>query len=259
MTTKICKTRYLKQTKSRAAEAPRVVAPAKLFSSTIHFVSLIFPNGLSVPNSDLQTAIQYLMRAAPEISRYCSAYGTNNLTVNQNLLTFSPNLAKYNDATLEKWADSIARINSIPINDSLVFLNPQGAINSDADATKGVLGYHNVTPSGMSYSFVNVLGTGFTIDDKSDVYAVALSHEIAEMTVDPLANLAEPECCDPCAGNCSVDFRNYFDSSSNWIPQSASSRFPPNFSYAFFIEGIVLPSSAKACPAPAQSCQYSPP
>ncbi|MDH2901476.1 MAG: hypothetical protein PXY39_10940 [archaeon] len=253
MGTRICKTREIKEAKVRA------VAAARLFSGTIHFVSLTFPNGLSVSNSDLQTAIQYLVKAAPEISRYCSAYGNNSLSINQNLIPFSPNVVNYNDATLENWAENIAQLNSIPTNDCLVFLNPQGAINSDADASKGVIGYHNVTQSGMPYCFVNVLGTGFTIDDRADVYAVALSHEVAEMIVDPQANLSEPECCDPCAGNCSVDFRNFFDSNSNWISQSRSSAFPPNFPYAFLIEGIVMPPSAKDCPAPSQSCQYSPP
>jgi hypothetical protein len=252
MRTRICKTRVIKQRKARA------VAP-RLFSGTLHFVSLTFPNGLSVSASDLGIAIQYLRRAAPVISLYCSAYGSNSLNISQNLIPFSPNVTNYNDATLEKWAESIAQANSIPTTtDCLVFLNPQGAINSDADATKGVIGYHNVTPSGMPYCFVNVLGSGFTIDDRADVYAVALSHEAAEMTVDPNANLSEPECCDPCAGNCSVDFRNFFDANSNWIPQSQSSSFPPNFPYTFFIEGIVRPQNAKDCPAPARGCQYGP-
>jgi hypothetical protein len=252
MTTRMCKTREIKQTKARAV-------PPRFFSGTLHFVSLTFPNGLSVSETDLQTAIQYLTKAAPEISRYCSAYGNNSLTVNQNLLPFSPNTTNYNDATLEKWAESIAQVNSIPTNDCLVFLNPRGAINSDADATRGVMGYHNVAPSGLPYCFINVLGSGFTTDDRADVYAVALSHEVGEMTVDMNANLSEPEVCDECAGNCNVDYRNYFDSNSNWISESQSSGFPPTFPYAFFIEGIVTPSSAKDCPAPVRSCQYSPP
>jgi hypothetical protein len=192
MIARICKTREIKQRKKRA------VAPPRLFSGTLHFVSLNFPNGLSVPEADLQIAIQYLTKAAPEISRYCSAYGANTLVISGTVVQFPVTTTSYNDAVLEKWADSIAEANSIPISDCLIFLNPQGAINSDAHASKGVLGYHNATSNGLPYCFVNVLGSGFTIDDRADIYAVALSHEVAEMTVDTSANLTEPEVCDPC-------------------------------------------------------------
>ena len=102
---------------------------------------------------------------------------------------------------------------------------------------------------------------------RADVYDITVDnyHDFAlsagvfvHNCVDPNANLSEPEVCDECAGNCNVDYRNFFDSNSKWISQS-SSAFPPSFPYAFFIEGIVLPSSAKDCPAPIQSCQYPPP
>lgn len=255
---KICRTREIKRVKAEK----KVTAPlgAKLFSGTLHFVSLSFPNNLAIQSADIGTAIRYTQLAAPLISDYCSAYGSNILEVNQDVISYSPNTMSYNDATLQQWADSIAKQNSIPNSDCLVFLNPRGAINSDADATKGVLGYHSITLSyGIPYCFVNVLGKNFMIDDRSDIYAVALSHEVAEMCVDPLANLENPEVADKCAGNCNVDYRNFFDSNSKWIPASQSSSFPPNFPYAFFIEGIVLPADAKQCPAPAKSCQYAPP
>lgn len=259
-----CRTREIKVMKAERKRktspvSQRAVSTEKLFSGMLHFVSLLFPNGLAVSNADLDTAIRYMQLAAPMITRYCSEYGSNSIGINETIITYSPSTTSYNDATLEQWAESIARQNSISDSDCLVFLNPQGAINSDADATKGVLGYHNITPSGPSYCFVNVMGTGFTIDDGADIYAVALSHEVAEMCVDPLANLSNPEISDECAGNCQVDFRNFFDSNSIWISASLSSAFPPNFPYTFFTEGIVLPADAKECPAPAKSCQYAPP
>jgi hypothetical protein len=252
MSQRVCRTREIKQAKKRKISGPN------LFSGTLHFIALSFPGNISVPTADLQTAIQYLKKAAPEISRYCSAYGTNSLNVSQSIIPYTASSKKYNDAMLETWAGAIAQANSIPSTDCLVFLNPQRAQNADADASQGVLGYHQAISSGMPYCFVNVMGTGLTIDDGADIYAVALSHEVAEMTVDTKANLSEPECCDPCAGNCNVDRRNYFDSNSQWISQSGTS-FPPTFPYAFYVEGISSPPSAKDCPAPVTSCVYPPP
>ena len=220
-------------------------------------VALSFPNGVAVAQSDLFTAMQYLLKSTPKISAYCSLYGENSLTLDQNVIPFSASSANYSDSILQGWVESIAQSKSIPKTDCLIFINPQGPINSDADASQGVLGYHSITPSGQIYCFVNALGSGFTLDDKANIYAVSLSHEVAEMTVDPNANLSEPECCDPCAGNCNTDYRNYFDSDSNWISQSSA--FPPTFPYSFFVEGIVKPPDAQNCPASEQSCVYSPP
>jgi hypothetical protein len=102
----------------------------------------------------------------------------------------------------------------------------------------------------LAYSFINCLGTGLTLDDRADVYATALSHEIAEMCVDPAADLSNPEVSDPCAGNCGVDYRNYFDIDGNWLQN--------NSGYAFFTDGIATPAGVNSCPAPIAACIYQP-
>jgi hypothetical protein len=105
---------------------------------------------------------------------------------------------KYNDSILSGWVDQLAKANGLGADSCPMFLNPQGVVNTDADPAQGVGGYHNISSSGVPYAFVNVMGHGLTVDDRQDVYAVALSHEIAEMTVDPKANGSNPEVSDPC-------------------------------------------------------------
>ena len=57
--------------------------------------------------------------------------------------------------------------------------------------------------------------------------------------------------CDPCAGNCNVDYRNYFDINGNWLSLGG-------VIYAFFTDGIVTPAEANRCPASVPACIYSP-
>lgn len=56
-----------------------------------------------------------------------------------------------------------------------------------------------------------------------------------------------------CAGNCNVDYRNYFDSSGTWLGGS------PTPGYYFFVDGIATPATVAQCPSPAASCSYPPP
>ena len=128
-------------------------------------------------------------------------------------------------------------------------------MNTDADPTQGVGGYHGL--ASVPYCFVNAMGSGFTISDPQNLYALALSHEIAEMVVDPRANLANPEVCDPCGPNCQTAWIDYFDAQGAYL--GTSQRSPPSFAYGFFINGIVRPDEATACPAPGAACNYPPP
>ncbi len=205
--------------------------------------------------SDVNSAIKYAVAAAVPISEYCSQYGPNSLAVAAGAIPFSAPVtnAKYNDSTLSAWVDQLAKANGLKSDSCLVFLNPQGVVNTDADATKGALGYHSVSSAGVPYAFVNVTGTGLTVQDRQDYYALALSHEIAEMTVDPMANGSNPEVSDECAGNCGVDYRNYFDSNGNWLGGA------PTPDYSFFTDGIATPATVAQCPAPVSSCTYPPP
>ncbi len=229
-----------------------------LFSGTLRFVEATFSSTrteFAVPAADLDTAIQYASAATVPISGYASQYGPNRLSVANSTVTFKAAVTgrKYNDQILAGWVDQLAEANGFGLDSCLVFLNPQGVVNADADPTQGVLGYHNVSSSGVPYAFVNVMGRGLTVGDQRGFYALALSHEIAEMTVDPKADGSNPEVSDPCAGNCSTDHRNYFDSKGKWLGATAAP------GYYFFIDGIVKPVSVARCPAPEASCSYPPP
>jgi hypothetical protein len=238
--------------------AGRAHAVAPLFSGTLRFVNTTFKSAatdFSIPPGDLQTALKYVSHVVGPISEYASQYGPNSLSVSTDLIPFSISLqaGKYNDSMLAGWTDQLAKANGLSGDSCLVFLNPQGVVNTDADVTQGILGYHNISSSGVPYAFVNVLGTGLTIRDEKDVYASALSHELSEVTVDPAANGSNPEISDACSGNCQVNFRNYFDEVGNWIGGN------PVSEYAFFTAGIATPATVAQCPAPVSSCSYPPP
>jgi len=246
---RVCKTRELK--KRGAFPKARTFQRAQLFSGTLHFVSVTFAGGLKVPDADLATAIKHAVLSAPVISAYCSQYGANMVRVDTTPIPFTFNGTSYNDAQLQGWVSSITKAHNTPTTDALVFLSPQGVTNSDAPVSQGVLGYHGINGT-HPYSFINVLGTGLTVDDRADLYAVALSHEIAEMTVDPAADQSNPEVCDSCAGNCNVDYRNFFDANRNWLGLNPTS-------YTFLTDGICTPAKVSACPAPQNACIYKPP
>ena len=234
------------------------VAVAPLFTGTLRFVQATFSSSgtdFSLPAADLGTAIGYAKLSAPPISSYASQYGPNSLAVAIDTIPFQVSVVggKYNDQALAGWVDRLAKVRGLGPDSCPVFLNPQGVVNSDADVNQGVLGYHNISPGGIPYAFVNVMGQGLTIRDERNLYALALSHEIVEMVVDPAANGSNPEVSDGCSGNCNVEFKNYFDTNGLWLGGSPS----PN--YAFFTAGCVKPASAAQCPAPVSSCSYPPP
>jgi hypothetical protein len=235
---------------------PMPVSP--LFSGTVRFVQTTFSSGgssFAVPDADLKVAMQYAALGVAPISQYCSQYGSNKLALSPATIPFNAAVTgrKYNDSILSRWVDGLAKAQGLGADSCLAFLNPKGLVNTDADATQGVGGYHALSSSGVPYIFVNVLGEGLTLADHQDVYALALSHEIAEMTVDPLANGSNPEVSDECAGNCGVDYRNYFDTDGSWLGGASTP------GYAFFIDGIATPAMVAQCPAPQSSCCYPPP
>lgn len=254
LATRICKTGELKRGSAFDLSRPALAVSV----GAVHFVSfqLRTPNGLvGLSDNDLRVALQYLEKAVGPINGYCSAYGDAAISVDPTIIPFTADLAgatTYTDAELRDWVQTIVQEQNYGAGDALVFFNPpSGVENSDAPVSQGVLGYHGAAPN--PYSFVNAIGTGFTVDDAADVYATALSHEIAEMVVDPAADNSKPEVCDPCAGNCNVDYRNYFDDAGNWIQGS-----PAPATYSFFTDGVATPGTVSQCPAPIGGCEYSP-
>ena len=248
-----------------------------VFAGNITFVKLLLTTGSgvkSISDADLATAQQFHRKCIVPVAQYCSQYGPAKIASNPNPITFAVDLRSsgdqksFNDQTIGGapnsstlgWADTIAQqygLKQDGVSDALVFLVESSDVtNTDADASKGYLGYHNISQNGIPYIFVNVQGTNLTVDDQADVYALALSHETAELTVDPFANLSNPEVCDGCGPNCQICFRDVFDSNGNYI--YTIQLVPPAGSYAFFINAIVQPSASTDCPAPANSCAYSP-
>jgi hypothetical protein len=235
-----------------------------LFSGTLFFVRVFFTvqnqnNAvISVSAADMTTALQYASRAVVPISEYASQYGPNSISVNSKILSFSVTLPgnTYNDAQLQTFVNMIASQQKLPSSACVVILNPLGIVNTSGSLSNGVGGYHS--KANVTYIFVNVAGQNLAISDPPFDYAGSVSHEIAEMVVDPQADVSNPEVCDPCGPNCVSTFLDYFDPSGTYI--ATSQQFPPPFPYAFFINGIVQPSSSSVCSATiaASACSYAP-
>lgn len=231
-----------------------------LFHGTLAFVRVTFltsRGSVAVGPEDLATAMAYAKLACVPISSYASQYGPNAVSVGAGRLPFRVSVptGRYNDQTLQGWVKGIVSQNQLPANTCVVILNPPGVINADADPGQGVGGYHGY--AGVPYAFVNVMGSGLTVKDEASIYALALSHEIAEMVVDPRADLGNPEIADPCGPNCQTVWLDYFDDAGRYIQTSQA--FPPPFPYGFFINAIVQPRAATQCPAPEAACNYAPP
>lgn len=239
-----------------------------MFNGRVFFVRIQFMVGsqhgavVALDQADIETARAFLFLAAPRISAYASQYGTNGIDVDLSILDFSVSLPgnTYNDDDLQGWVNAIASQNALPASACVIVLNPLGVINNDAKSSDGIGGYH--LHADLPYAFVNVMGSNLTIDDTDQFYALALSHEIAEVTVDPLANLVNPEVCDSCGPNDQNVFIDYFAGNGAYLQTIQAAAWPPTpppFPYAFFINSIVQPASATAHPAPASACAYPPP
>ena len=236
-----------------------------LFNGTLYFVQITFniPGGASsISNNDIQTALNYSKRAVIPISAYASQYGSNSLKVSNDIIQYSVTLTSntYNNGNVQAWVNNILNDNNLPTGSScIIILNPLGMTNTDADRAKGIGGIHGYAAH-TPFCFCNVYGQNFTISDEQDLYAEILSHEIAEMTVDPLANIVNPEVCDACAGNCGNDWLDYFDNHDQFI-------VGPDFSrYVYFISSIIRPASYDPntnCAKPGSDthavCVYAPP
>ncbi|MGI0132303.1 MAG: hypothetical protein ACREDK_04335 [Thermoplasmata archaeon] len=253
--------------RQRAAAGPALPvgrAAGTLLQGAIYLADLDFATvqgPVSVAPRDLAKVREYLALAIPRIADYCRQYGATALALGPTLARRSVTVPSdgYTDADLQGWVGAMAGAVSLPIGSSILVLNPPGVVNQDAKESGGVgvLGYHG--SASIPYSFVNLLGTGFTVDDRADLFAEAVSHEIAEMTVDPRADGSNPEVCDGCGTNCQgrSAYRSYFDARGSYL--GSSTAFPPSFAFAFFLSAIAQPGVASDCPAPANGCAYAPP
>ena len=204
-----------------------------LFNGTLHFVRISFTvqsqgNAvIAVSAADVATAVEYATEAAPAISAYAGQYGANTIVVPQPVLTFAVTLAgpTYNDAQLQSWVNSIASTNGLTKDACIIVSNPQNLSNTSADRAAGYGGYHG--NANVPYIFVNLFGQNLTVADESFAYAQILSHEMAEMVVDPLVDGKNPEVCDGCGPNCQAVYLVYFGDSGylQTTPRSLATQF----------------------------------
>lgn len=248
--------------KGHPIPVPKRTARAALFNGTLHFAQVTFNTGsgnLVVPTADMNTIVQYAQHAAVPINEYAKQYGPNSIKVSPTLITSTVNVGgtSFSDSDLDGWVNTIATANGLGASDCVFIVFPSGltGTGTNTSAIGDNSGFH--FKANISYVAAGVYHTGLTLQDVADVYAMVVSHEAAEMVVDPNGDLSNPEVCDPCDINCNNLTRIYFDSSDNFLGVNQNSP-PSGFPFAYYICSIVKPGGASTCPAAASDCQYAP-
>jgi hypothetical protein len=251
-----------------------------LFQGTVVIVQVTFEDANKPPSSmsaaDVQTVIEYATLAVQPIHRYATRYGVNRVGVWPKILPFTASVKgnSFTQGQFEGWVDEcakIARKDDIE-NPCIVILHnrelpnsPQFSGNSDP--------YHAATGNGTPYCYclvfdenLSVADNNHTVDGEPNekVYAHILSHEIAEMVVDPHGDWRNPEVCDGCAGDCNVSLFDLFD--QNGVFMGGTDDTGSATGFAFFINPIVNANAhldSNACIVPAsdtqKACIYPPP
>jgi hypothetical protein len=236
-----------------------MIANSPLFNGTIHLVDLAFRRKdqggaiTRLSSNDLATGLNYMTLAVPTIVRYTSQYGDCAAAVSSTLLVgqVDINSANYDNGWIENWVNTLAADGAIPSNDCICILNPPGIINTD-NAPPKIGGYHDSTAH-CRYMMINLRGTGLTVADRKLQYSQILSHEIAEMIVDPDPN-KNPEVCDPCASDHTT--LNFFMKDGSYVGNVTDANLPPVYDY--LLEGIVQPAFSNQFSAPSAACGYFP-
>ena len=237
---------------------PGTAARDPLFTGTVHFAQLTFQTSTAtfvMDTADMNQIVAYTQHAVVPISEYASQYGSNSLAVSPTLLTMTVSVpgGTYTDAQLQQWVNQLATNNGLSSGSCIFVISPQGV---SAANVGGNAGYHG--QANIPYVVAGVYASGLTLADQPDVYAMVVSHELAEMVVDPTVDHVNPEVCDPCDINCNNLTRCYFGASNNFLGTNQDSP-PAGFSFAYYTCAVVKPAGATACPAPTNTCQYAPP
>jgi hypothetical protein len=229
--------------------APRVGAGHPLFNGTLVFVQVTYnrPNQppFAMNAADIQTAVAYAARAVVPIQRYATQYGTNAVAVSPTMLTFTANLKgnTFSDNDVQGFVDDIAAANGLTRSCVVILhdsITAGGPVNSDASDAKKVDGYHSRTDNGNPYCFCRVHGTSLTVADRNDRYAGLLSHEIAEMVVDPHGHVENPEVCDACFFNCENPRFDLFDRDNAFLGGTDNPATTP-VPFTYFIDSLIKP------------------
>jgi len=102
-----------------------------------------------------------------------------------------------------------------------------------------VADYHKTT---LIVSAMNMLPND--IADQQQVFAQALSHETAEMTVHPEpSGIRNPEVCDACSPSYGTTYLDFFDNNNNQYLQSGKDPTVGPSGYAYYINSILYPRS----------------
>lgn len=250
-----------------------------LFHGTLVFVRLVFQQqGLpdsSVSLADVQTAAAYATLAAIPISEYAWQYGPNSVDVSPDVITFNAAVTggSFTHAQFEGWVGQCAQIaHDRGIRHPCIVIPHNRALPNAPQFAGERNSFHSVT-GGTPYCYCLVFGENLSIADNNHtisgrtgekVYAHLLSHEIAEMVVDPLVDGTNPEVCDACAGNCSNDLFVLFDQNAVFLGGTNDTAAASGF--AFFINAVVSAAVAldgNSCVVsgadPKSACIYPPP
>lgn len=241
---------------------------SNLFNGTIYFVQVSFavqgqPDKVFVVSTpDMMTAIKYATQAVVPISLYASQYGANSVRVHQQVIPYSAQITgqSIDDGQLRGIVNDVA--SRLPTDACVVVLLPPAIDNPNESRKNGTGGYHDFAKVPYINAYISndrEGSTSLTVEDVTFRYAGALSHEIAEMVVDPRVD-GHPEVCDPCGPNFVSTYLNYFDGDGNYITTTQTPPYDPSlgFSYGFYINGIVQPAFAKPMAAPPSACSYAP-
>ena len=272
------------QLKDWLANSPIPTARAKvsgpLFHGTLVFAQVVFQQqGLpdsSISLTDVQTAVSYATLAVIPIQKYAWQYGPNSITVSPDVITLNAAVSggSFTGAQFEGWVEQcaqMARAKGIA-HPCIVILHNRALANAPQFAGERN-SFHSVTSQGTPYCYCLVFGENLSVADNNHtingrpgdkVYAHLLSHEIAEMVVDPLVDGRNPEVCDACAGNCSNEQFVLFDQNAVFLGGTTDTASVSGFT--FFINAIVsadVTLDANACVVAAadarSACIYLPP
>ncbi len=238
-----------------------------LFSGTIHFVHVTFATpgqNFAVSAADMQTMVTYARRAIVPISEWATQYGPSAVAISPTVLEFTANMtsASFADSDLQGWVNSIVSSNGLDTSSTAIVVPCPPQISESSGTGIGPnSGYHFI--ANVPYAVWGMGGTGITLADEADVYAMVVSHEIAEMIIDPQADDSNPEVGDPCCENClgSDFYRAYFDSFNDYL--GTNQQTPPGgFNFAYYTAVVVKPEGGAHfggdCHATPADCNYAP-
>src|ERR1700724_237611 len=236
---------------------PARTARDPLFSGTVYFAQITFQTSggdLLIQTADMNQIVEYAQHAIVPISEYAAQYGSNTVTVSPTVLTYAASVpaGSYTDGDLQGWVNDMFSTNGLSADSCIFAVSPQGLTAPNVGENSG---YHG--KASIPYVVAGVFSTGLTLDDSPDAYAMVVSHELAEMIVDPNVDGANPEVCDACDVNCNNLTRCYFDASDSFLGSNQDSP-PSGFPFSYYTCAVVRPAGATDCPASSANCAYAP-